>query len=565
MSTPDYFSRKVSTGRVRTAGTPNSPQTPLLNRNLSSFYNSPGGGFRNDEENNVVVDLGARFLRIGIAGETTPRCVLDFNPNEQRRVGDYRHWMPASGRNGIKRKRGQDLGQDWELYSNDVKALDLGLVGDKLDRACRKADGEILMLDERKRRLTVAVSSLLPRPVLAVVLETLFDVFQALSIILLPTPIPALVASGLRTGVVLDIGWSETVATVIFEYREVLQRRSSRAGRLLSEETYRLLDAVCSEQKTNTISVSFEDAQEVLTRLVWCRSSDEEGDQEHVEQSADLNVSLPSEPSTSISVPFQKLSEPTQALFASPTEAPNATDIDEAPIPHLLFNALLALPIDIRKVCTSRLIITGGSARIPGLKSRILKDLQRLVQERGWDAVRNYGKVHPKISFLAVRQNRTSDTDSAYDSKSDFKSRPEGSPEPLDGEGEAAANSSVPAASDSQTSVTIPPSQRSQEPDAILEKINAHNKKQGAPEPVEGEFRLVESLGAWAGASLMASLRIKGVVEIERDAFLRDGLYGAQGALVKESSEGERKKEARKSLGAGKAAAEKGFSLGIWA
>lgn len=572
---PDLLSpRKVSLGRVRPPPSPLAPETPAFNRSISSFYNSPGGSFRGEDENNIVIDLGARFLRVGVAGEAIPRCVLDFNPDEYRRVGDYRHYMPADG-NSRKRKRGHDRGQDWQLYSNDVRGLDLGLIGDKLERACRKADGEMLMLDERKKRLTVAVSSLLPRPVLGVVLETLFNVFQAPSVTLLPTSVSALVGSGLRTGIVLDIGWSETVATAIFEYREVHQLRTPRAGRRLAEATSALLDRLAAAKATASGRVTFEDAHEVLTRLVWCDTSNGEHGARKASPVADIEAVLPSSPAAPVIIPFSELAQPAEALFS-----PDAQEHEDCSLPQLLFDTLLALPTDVRKICMSRIIITGGSSRIPGLKKRLHNELKALIVQRGWDPVKNYGNVQPRTRPHSVQPHRVrggqdkavgSTTGSATpDSRAstptpdtrppqfvDAASRPQSPDHPATASHGAEPTPPAP----------VPAHRRRQEPDPILDKINAQQSKYApSVSQLEGEIRLVETLGAWAGASLTAAQRVKGVVEIEREAFAKDGLWGAQGALTKESGdERERKREARKSLGGAKAIAERGFSLGIWA
>ena len=42
-----------------------------------------------------------------------------------------------------------------------------------------------------------------------------------------------------------------------------------------------------------------------------------------------------------------------------------------------------------------------------------------------------------------------------------------------------------------------------------------------------GVLRQIETLGPWAGASLVASLKVRGVVEIEREKFLQHGIAGA--------------------------------------
>ncbi|KAF2095687.1 actin-like ATPase domain-containing protein [Rhizodiscina lignyota] len=548
-STPDYFTRKVSTGRIRPtlSGIQNasSPHTPF-NRSLSSFYNSPSSGFRNDDENNVVIELGSRFMRIGMAGEALPRCIMSFGPDDHHRVGDYRQWMPGYNTRR-KRKRGEEWGQDHELWRNDVRELDLGLVEDKLERAARKADGEVLMLDDRKKRLTVILASVIARPLLSVTLSTLFNIFQAPSITILPSPIACAASSGLRSALVLDIGWAESTATAIYEYREICQRRSVRAARTISEAMAELLDEECTAQAKGPIEVSFEEAEEVLTRLAWCKGN---GDDRREDESQDAPQTIllplpPSEPSTTLEINFSRFSEPAETAFFGENGDISSYDAHDLSLSRLLYNALLALPVDVRKVCMARIVITGGVSNIPGIKARVIEELKLLVKCRGWDPIRNYGKATKRANSNPRERNdntavrlesnvtESSDTDDGTAEESNELHQP------------AVAAAFVP-----------------QEQDPILERLAERAAKQ-APPTVEGRIRAVETLGAWAGGSLMAALRIKGVVEVERESFLQHGLAGA--SKEKEVSS---KAAQRQSLGPGarSAGAERAsWTLGIWA
>src|SRR4051794_21712048 len=69
-------------------GTPASPHTPL--RTISSTFGSPSA--LRAEEDCVVIEIGSRYLRAGFAGDATPRALITFGPEEQRRPGDYRRW-----------------------------------------------------------------------------------------------------------------------------------------------------------------------------------------------------------------------------------------------------------------------------------------------------------------------------------------------------------------------------------------------------------------------------------------------------------------------------------------
>ncbi|KAF2175124.1 actin-like ATPase domain-containing protein [Zopfia rhizophila CBS 207.26] len=559
--------RKVSLGRsVRgttprlkdLASTPESPRTPLF-RSTSSAYGSPGGSFRTEDEY-IVLELGSRFVRGGFPGESTPRCTLSFGPDEQRRVGDYRQWDPEYTLARRKRKRGQEWGQEYELYQMDLSQLDMGLVEDKFERAMREAYNKYFLLDPKPRRILLALPPLMPRQLLSTVLGVLFGNFQAPSITLMASPVLSSVAAGLRSALVVDIGWAETTVTGIYEYREVHQRKSIRAGKLLSKEMAKLLnhelDEWIDDPNAPKTEISFEEAEEVLSRVGWCKSRPKSNRRtlyfpartspvleefEDAVESPEPVITIPfprNVPPTELTIPFASLAKPAETALFAPNTALNEFDDDELPLHHLIYRTLLSLPMDVRGLCMSRIVITGGVSSLPGLKTRILSELDALVQQRGWDPVRSYGSASERHERI-LRER-----------KENLERRRE---EGTDKVGES-LNPETPLSAALQE----------QEEDAIEHKL-AHLALKNGPPPVcttGGTIRGVETLGAWAGASLVAQLRIRGIVEVERDKFLQHGLAGAN-----------REKDVsvvpqRQSIGpgVGRGAGERGsWTLGVWA
>jgi hypothetical protein len=272
-----------------------------------------------------------------------------------------------------------------------------------------------------------------------------------------------------------------------------------------------LLRAEVSAQGLGSVDVSFEETEEIVTRLAWCgRNNITSEDSKLQKPTETISVPLPpSEPTTTLTLDFARLSEPAEQAFFESSDSSSLHDIHDQPLPLLLYNALLALPIDVRKICMARIMITGGVSHIPGIKSRMLEELKLLVERRGWDPIRNYGKV-------SKRSNRTTELDE------NTTIRPES------GVTDGARDEDHATSSDenAEESPPIAAAFREQEPDPILKKIQDHADKRNPPS-LEGEIRAIETLGAWAGGSLMASLRIKGVVEVERESFMQHGLSGA--------------------------------------
>ncbi|KAK4999170.1 hypothetical protein LTR66_001740 [Elasticomyces elasticus] len=516
MSTPDYFNvqrnSRPSAAPLRPSLSDvlsvSSPRTPNFNRSLSSHYGSPGS-FR-IEEDLLVYSFGSRHLRVGIAGEDQPRCILSFGPEQSRRVGDYRRWTPEF--DNARRKGKGAWSSEWELWDDDLRETNLGLVSDKIERCIREALLKYLLLDPKTRKAVVVVPPCLPNPLLKTVLKTLFMATHVPNVTIMTPPVPCAVSAGLRAALVIDIGWRETVITAVFEYMEIHQQRSIRACKILSQEVARLLDTVIADARRKqgqalqgTEFVSFEEAEDVMTRMCWCRPSSHT-EAKDLDRDIDLTISIPipkATPPLVLEIPFSHLSNPAETTFLTADMPSKNLDIHDLPLPLLAYNTLLTLPIDVRAVCMSRILITGGGANIPGIKTRLVHDVTMLVSQRGWDPVKNYGSASAKRGKNP--QQRSANFHTALEP-----------PEPSNAQGEG---NDCTAGVAQQPQPLVLASQTPQAPDHILDKLYGGSKAE--PPPVKGVVRGVETLGAWTGASLIASLKIKGLVEIERDDFLK--------------------------------------------
>ncbi|MCJ1473709.1 hypothetical protein MMC13_002360 [Lambiella insularis] len=556
-------------------GTSSSPHTP--SRAISSTFSSPAYGYRSEPEI-LVFEFGARYIRAGIAGESAPRCKLGFGPEQARRVGDYRQWLPGYESRPKKKETGRTWGKGHELWHLDLREMDLGLFEDKIERLVRDIYTRYLLLDAKTKRVVLVLPSLLPHPLLSSLISCLFNNCQMPSITMLPSPTMAVVSAGLRSAVVVDIGWHETNITAVYEYREISQRKTTRAMSLVTDHMKRMLQNVFDDTENEhtryvaeeaaldrTIDVEFSHAEEVTARLAWCRTSKDDtgGIEERLEsvklghqipdknslstskadQGSVVSVPLLSSSSKPVQLPFSAFQQPVEAALLASDAAVYVLDDEEQPIPHLLYKALLSLPPDVRGLCMARIIITGGGSEIPGLKSRIVNELSTMVRKRGWDPV--CGKAADKYRHTKAENARNQSIAAPK------LNMPLESIEEDPGDLATKTSSLAPAAFEPQVS------------DPIEEKLRRRGLKVD-PATYSGVVRGVETLGAWAGASLVAGMKIKGVVEIERDAFLQHGLAGAKRemevsvAQTRQSSFGQ-------GLQRGGGAEKAGWTLGVWA
>jgi hypothetical protein len=92
----------------------------------------------------VIIELGSRYLKAGFAGDALPKAVIGFGPEEQRRAGDFRKWNVGHDKDWRKRIQGKEWGSGYELWKLDLRTVDLGLVGDRIERAIREASAKLV-------------------------------------------------------------------------------------------------------------------------------------------------------------------------------------------------------------------------------------------------------------------------------------------------------------------------------------------------------------------------------------------------------------------------------------
>ncbi|KAF9893138.1 hypothetical protein FE257_012549 [Aspergillus nanangensis] len=504
---PTFTSMSV---RHSQSGRPSTPQNQLRSQHSSFPSTSSAGSSFRGEEDTIIFELGSRWLRAGLEGDSTPMCVVGTGPEDSRRVGDYRGWLrgdATSGKSYPQSATPEEWTDSYELWKMDLRDVDLGLVEDKLERMVREAYNKYLLTDAGTSRLVLVLPSVMPHPLLSAVLSTLFTRWRFPSITLLPSPGMVVAAAGVRSALVVDIGWAETVVTGIYEYREVSTRRSTRAMKLLLQETGRSLSRLSnSSDESGQISVDLDFCEEVVSRFAWCNSDPSDPANASLLHRT-VSIPSPSRPGSNyLDVPFSTFSEPVEKVLLAKGTTECDLDDEEKPLPTLVYRTLLDLPPDARGTCMSRVIFVGGGSKIPGIRRRVLKDVERLVERYGWSPVRgksieNACEELEKIHISHTPTSITSD-----------KEEPEEPEEPVDGS--------------SRSSSREDNEDDGQEVDPVEQKLRRSKEKEEKPH-AHGVLREVESLGAWAGASLVTSLKIRSMVEIEREKYLQNGLAGA--------------------------------------
>jgi actin-related protein len=422
--------------------------------------------------------------------------------------------------------------------------------------------------------------SSLPIPLLSAALDSIFSRFQPPTVSLLASPLALAVGAGVRSALVVDLGWRETVVTSVYEYREVDSKRSIRGGRTLVEQTHNLLAKHLPETQKGPDNspehvLSFEECSDITTRMVWCKprqvsgpsqpSSEtlatvqEQDEGESGDHTASRRTGLVAIPlrsclsPTTLQLPFDALAEPCENAFFDSQYSPTSFDDHELPLHLLVYRSLLQLPVDVRALCMSRIIFTGGCSNVLGLRGRIFNEVSHLVQERGWDPVQGKAveqlRTNPKLKRRVTHQ--------AGNGSPGVASQPEG--EEHDGVWHDAADT-LPEGEE-QDGVWHDAANTVPEADAIEEQLKRGTDRRPR---VQGEMRAIESLGAWSGASLVTHLKAPAIATVDRELWLQHGAAGASRA----SDVDHKAATQRQSLGAGGlmrgSAAGSAWTLGVW-
>ncbi|KAK6083621.1 hypothetical protein SCUP515_01872 [Seiridium cupressi] len=542
-------------------GVPHTPIRPLS----TSVLGSPSSG--RAEEDAIVIELGCRNTRVGFAGDSHPKRIVSFDAESDKRTGDLRVWETGYAAGWRTRLAGRPWGHHQELYQLECRGQDLALVGDKLERGLRDAFTRYMLIDSKPRRISLVLPPALPLPLLSSVLDTIFSRFQPPSISLLSSPVAAAFAAGMRSALVVDVGWHETTITGVYEYREVNTWRTTRAGKRLLEETRNFLVNVIEGRTPDATQhmspaaddvVSFEDCEEIATRMLWCRKAHrkpnqgapeglptlhEQDETEAIDPSEDTTLTpifLPSyELPRNVQIPFSRLSEPCETAFFETLYGPANFDDEEMPLHLLVYLSLLKLPVDVRAICMSRIIFTGGCSNILGLRGRIFDEVSLLAEERGWDPIRGRGvhayKNNPKLK----RSGRSSQAGEGPVSVV---------PSPATGE------------SKSESAMPLGPAHVTPEEDPIESAVL---KEKGYKPPAQGTLRAIDSMGPWVGASLATQLKIPALAVIDRDLWLQQGIGGAS-KPNEIDVQAQQTRASRQSMGPGGLLRGQGASGGSW-
>lgn len=329
----------------------------------------------------VIVDVGSRFIRVGLAGASSPiTCEVKLETKSSPQLRSPQSstgplvlppWFELSDIEIETRESQIKLRQQmesnypvWPLvsrqYQTDLRkwnVLDVDTQNKQAMVLCLRHALSKLALPLKWMKVIMVASCGQSNARTLWLAEIMLHSVLVKSIVLYPEPLLQCILANTNNGLIIDLRWLETSIVGAVDLREVssevLERRFSGAAlhyvfleELLLLKIPQLDDILISDK-------SFPFIEEFVINSCYVRSREEI-------ESADTEMYLITD---TVSVPNRLRYEIIEKVYFDGT------------LQKAVENLVKNCPIDIRKLLQNNIIITGGVSQIPGFKKRLIQEL----------------------------------------------------------------------------------------------------------------------------------------------------------------------------------------------
>ena len=298
----------------------------------------------------IILDIGSSFTKIGFAGEHVPRHIIR---TEIEKIQDSRLEVIP-------------------IFSNVERNYEdqLRLFKDFFHMIYFK----YLLVNPKERRVIICESMLKPISIRDMIAKVLFKYFKIVSIIFLPSHISALFTLGLRSGLVLDCGYSETSVIPIYEQTPILSAVEyiDLAGKSIHERLNKdiMENAIVQVKETEKSAKSYlKELNDTLLEDIKVRCC-------FVGRRACDLVACP----VKYPIGCDLILHVTGKLRAHAFDVLFEGNEEDKSIATIVLDSILKCPIDCRRELAQNIVLIGGSVMSPGFDSRMLSELKFLLK-----------------------------------------------------------------------------------------------------------------------------------------------------------------------------------------
>ena len=341
-----------------------------------------------EERRAIVLDVGSGFTKVGWAGEEQPSHVFLSIIGRPRyppallgpRYKEFYVGEEALRLRGVMRisyPLEHGIIRDWDGFKK--------LVGFTF--------GECLKVDPSKHPVLLTEAPLNPRDSRERMAEIMFEDFRVPRLYVAMQALAAAYAVGKLTGLIVDMGDGVCHAVPVYEgfvLRHAIQR-TNIGGRDITNYLSRLL--MHHRGVALTTTAEKEIVRDIKEKLCYVSVNPEAelaaiyGESERVKEyyaGAPPAEAVKPEPAeytlpdgSSVTLLEERFLAP-EVLFS-----PGLIGRDEPGLHEIIFDAIMACDIDVRKDMIENIVLTGGSSMFPGLKERVEKEVNDMLADAG--------------------------------------------------------------------------------------------------------------------------------------------------------------------------------------
>lgn len=340
-----------------------------------------------EERRAIVIDVGSGFTKAGWAGEEQPAHVFLSIIGRPRyppallgpRYKEFYVGEEALRLRGVMRisyPLEHGIVKDWDGFKKIV---------DFTFREC-------LRVDPSHYAVLLTEAPLNPRESREKMAEIMFEDFRVSRLYVAMQALVAAYAVGKLTGLIVDMGDGVCHAVPIYEgfvLRHAIQR-TNIGGRDITNYLSRLL--MHHRGVALTTTAEREIVRDIKEKLCYVSINPEAelaaiyGESERVKE---YYAGAPPEgvkpepaeyilPDGSSVTLFEERFLAPEVLFS-----PGLIGRDEPGLHEIIFDAIMACDIDVRKAMIENIVLTGGSSMFPGLKERVEKEINAMLADAG--------------------------------------------------------------------------------------------------------------------------------------------------------------------------------------
>lgn len=341
-----------------------------------------------NEKPAIVIDIGQAYTKCGFSGELGPHSIIptrsthELTKNRLIRLHEYKMLMKSGDKSAV------------ELDREETDILRELLI-EFLYRIYYKT----LNSNARERKVVIVESVLTSSFFRKTLADVLFNNFQAVSVMFMPSHLAALYTLGTNMGLVLDCGYTDCQIMPIAESVPMIGQVDfmNLGGQRIHTELERLIKNHCyvtkgaDRTKFMDSDPKLELTEDILEdiKLKCCFVTTLERSREFWSEAGSIDT-LADKPLSDfkfrfapgcdynlnnnmvLHVPGYVREMAFEFLFIDSVDS-NQT------IPHLIVDTLIKCPIDLKKPLAENVVLMGGTCLLEGFKSRLVSEVNLLL------------------------------------------------------------------------------------------------------------------------------------------------------------------------------------------